>query len=426
MATTDKKVIHFAGDINVETVQIISSTGVKYSVINQLIAIQLFEDLFSPFITGTLIFKDSLDFMNALPVIGQETLKIKLFTPSLEKRGGMIDMTFFIFKIKNRENVGDASVLYEIDFVSYEAVIDCNTKISASYSGKISDIAKNLLEKNFGSDKIKIVEETQNSTKYVSNYWSPVKNLNYLCERAINQNGSPSFIFFENRDGFNFGSLDTLYSSPTIAQKFNYNSFSREINPNGGDSRDLNQDYSRIQTFSVKESINSLERMRSGMIASFMVTSDIVTKQYKEKLFDAYSDFKKRNHLNKNANVNTNFPIYYTSKLFNEPKAFETQTSFLDITNTENLQQRVSQIVQSRDFSVNIVVPGRTDYTVGQKVYVEMYKREPIRKEESNKNILDEVFSGNYLITAINHYITRESHECNMELSKESYLTDFK
>ena len=35
---------------------------------------------------------------------------------------------------------------------------------------------------------------------------------------------------------------------------------------------------------------------------------------------------------------------------------------------------------------------------------------------------LDKTYSGNYLITAINHVINRNSHTCLLELSKESVI----
>jgi hypothetical protein len=34
----------------------------------------------------------------------------------------------------------------------------------------------------------------------------------------------------------------------------------------------------------------------------------------------------------------------------------------------------------------------------------------------------DKIFSGTYLIAAINHYIDKEKHECHMELIKDSFI----
>jgi hypothetical protein len=67
---------------------------------------------------------------------------------------------------------------------------------------------------------------------------------------------------------------------------------------------------------------------------------------------------------------------------------------------------------------LEITVPGRADYTVGQKVNVTLNKIEPITKKE--QDITDKMFSGNYLISAINHYVDRNKHECHIELVKET------
>ena len=71
---------------------------------------------------------------------------------------------------------------------------------------------------------------------------------------------------------------------------------------------------------------------------------------------------------------------------------------------------------------INITVPGRTDYTVGQKIAVVLYRVEPASKKD--KDLTDKMFSGYYLIAAINHVINKEKHECYMELIKESSQMD--
>ena len=57
-----------AGDVSIDYVNITSMANrTGFNIKNQVITIQIFEDLFSPFITGSLIIKDSLDLINKLP-----------------------------------------------------------------------------------------------------------------------------------------------------------------------------------------------------------------------------------------------------------------------------------------------------------------------------------------------------------------------
>jgi hypothetical protein len=73
---------------------------------------------------------------------------------------------------------------------------------------------------------------------------------------------------------------------------------------------------------------------------------------------------------------------------------------------------------------IEITVPGRTDYTVGQVVGVKAFQKEPMNKEDSNEKQLDKLLSGAYIIGAINHTISKEKHECHMELIKDSLVID--
>ena len=83
-------------------------------------------------------------------------------------------------------------------------------------------------------------------------------------------------------------------------------------------------------------------------------------------------------------------------------------------------QGQYSFVVNKDANKIEITVPGRTDYTVGQKVIINVDRIEPMKKGETNTR--DEIISGAYIIGAINHYIDREKHECVMELFKESML----
>ena len=51
---------------------------------------------------------------------------------------------------------------------------------------------------------------------------------------------------------------------------------------------------------------------------------------------------------------------------------------------------------------------------------MKLNKVEPIRGKDTD--ITDKMFSGFYIISAINHSIDREMHECHMELIKDSLL----
>lgn len=413
------KVLRFAGDVEIKRVKITSSSGLFQDITNQVIGIQIFEDLLSPFITGTLIIKDSLDLINVMPFIGEEYLELHVSTPTL--KDGNISGKFYIYKMSDRDMVGDRSVVYQLHFTSQDAIIDLNKAISKTFSGKVSDIAKTLLtDKTNGLQATKInVEETDNSTKYISNFWSPIRNILYLTEDAISKSKTPDYVFFENRYGYNFISLSSLYKQIPL-QEFVFDNYSRDSRAGGGSIKNLNEDYKRIQSISIAEGFDYIERIRSGMYGSKMYTYDITSKKLSSKNFDMLANFAKKPHLNKFPVASSKVVYRYGSRMMNETKYYNNFSNFGNPTNADSVQERISLLKQAESTKIEIVVPGRMDYTVGKTVSIKLHKMQPISKNDSDT--LDNVFSGNYLISAINHFITSQKHECTMELIKDSLL----
>jgi hypothetical protein len=423
---TDSEVIRFAGDVSINKIEIIASNGLGQVVTNQVVALEIYEDMFSPFISGMLALKDSLDLVGLFPLVGEEAVNIRINTPSFKDKDKIIDDQFYIFKMSNRELVGERNVIYELHFISREAIVDINKRVSRAYEGKISDIAKAIVtDKQNGLESTKKfnVEETPNGMKFISNFWSPLKNLNYITETAVNKNGSSGYLFFENRRGFNFVSTEALYGTPVI-QEFIYDNYMRDILPDGTSRRNIEEEYKRIIQISIPEVFDYIERSRSGMYASKMISYDIVTKKYVVKTFDMLNNWDKKAHLNKYAPASKNNIRRFNSTIFNQTKYYNNFNNYTDVTNSKTLQQRVSLLQQMNATKVEIVVPGRTDYTVGSKVYLKLNKFNPIDNTDSDKDTLDNMFSGYYIISAINHAIDREKHECHIELIKDSFNVD--
>ena len=421
MATSER--LRFAGDVNIEKLELKSVNGFYQDISNQVIGIQIFEDIFAPFITGTLIIKDSLDLLNVFPLTGEEYLSIRISTPTLPR--GAIQGEFYIFKMTNREVLGDRAIVYELHFITQEAVIDMNKRISKKFEGKPSEIAQIILtDKDVGLQLTKQVniEESSNKIKYISNFWSPVRNMTYLCDHAYNTKESPSYVFFENRAGYNFVTLDSLYDNSDYIEYFTYDKFVRDTTNSGDDARNIAEEYKRISRIAVPTAFDYMERLDGGMIGSKQYSFDLTSKNVDIKEYDMFEDWEKNNHTNLYP-LASNKSIYrYNAKILNRYRHWGNFDDGNDSSNSNYLQKRMSIMKMIDAAKIEITVPGRTQYTVGQKVLVELDKMEPVQKKDSDT--LDSVLSGAYIIGAINHFIDREKHECVMELFKDSLLKD--
>lgn len=414
--------VRFAGDVRINEVTIINTRGFAQTITPQVAGIDIYEDLFSPIITGTIVVRESHDLIGLFPLVGDEFVKIQVATPSLPIEDTYA-AEFFIYKISDRFKTAEREVAYIIHFMSKEGLVDANKKISKTYSGKISDIASKVIKDADAMEtpKKSNIEPTANSTKYTSNFWSPIENLMYLTGTAVNQNKSPSYVFFETKYGLNFVSLDSLYSLP-IKQEFVWDQYSQDISSLGGSTRNITEDYKRILQISTPDVVDYLDRATNGMYASRVVHYDLTTKIYTSKNYIAKEQFSKGNHLNPYSVISNDFVGRPNSLIINEHKYYASYTGTGDVTNAKVVQHRTSLLKQAEAFKLEITVPGRTDYSAGQKVNLKLYKMAQLQEDTTPEDFIDKMYSGNYLIGAINHHITKETHECRMQLIKDSFM----
>ena len=417
--------LRFAGDVDIERVEIVSSAGRGVEVTNMVAEIQIFEDIFAPCVTGTVTITDSIDLVNVFPFVGEEKIILRIRTPSIpdKMKESRIDQQFFIYKMSDRKVLGDKNVFYILHFCSYELVSDANLKLSRSFEGKISDIAKKMMKTEIvKSDLPMDIEETKNSVKYISNYWSPYKNMNFLAERAISTSNVPNYVFFENRHGLNFVSLSGLFAKKDREQ-YTYDSFQR-VPRERGSIINPEATFSRFLDYTIETGFDYIERINSGMFGSKMISHDILTKKYSTQNVSMFTNFEQEKHLNKYPVSTQDVLARYNSNIFNYPKYNSHMNGSGDDGVQNWLQRRVSLMAQTHAYRMTAEVPGRTDITVGEIVSVKIYKSSQTLKEDENDSLVDNMFSGRYIISALNHRITREKHEIHMELLKDSLIVD--
>lgn len=411
--------LRFAGDVQFVKLQLSSLNGQFANILNQVISVEIYEDLFSPFISLSIVLKESVDYLNLFPFVGEEYLELEIVTP---QTNAPIKGKFYIYKITDREMVKNREVAYTLKAISEEYLTDANRKLSKTFSGNIGELANKVLTDNLKTTKKVFIEKTINNTAFTSNYWQPVKCLNYLAATAQNSNKSPSYLFYENRSGFNFRSIDELLKQPTYSS-FTNDNYSRSMQGESVNSvRDPQEDYKRIIEISIPVLTDYIEEIQSGRLKSRLVTHDIVTKQYVVKDYSVKKDTENPSTL---LNPFPGYSKYATSNSASTTvvmsKYYGNFSKFGDVTNASTIQKRMSFFKNLEKYKVNVQALGRTDYTVGQIVELNIPRVTQITKEDLEK---DPIISGRYLISAISHMITKENHMCNFELIKNSVLTN--
>lgn len=401
--------LRFAGEYHLDEVTVITSNNIETNIVNQVVGIVVYEDLFSPFISGTIFIKDTFDIPGLLGRAGTNKVRLTIYTPSISKEQ-YITGSYHIYKHSDRVLSGDRAQQYAFHFISEEALPN-QRKISKSFSGSPSELVNRIVRDELHSKKAVYMTQSTNSIKYVSNFWTATQNITYLSDHS-RSTGGDNTMFFENRDGFNFTCINDLASKQVpVIQRFS------NVDSLGKGKKDPNLDYGTIISINVDTIYDYIRDLDAGIIKSKLFVADPVLKRFKIKTFDLSTD--KKEFLNKNK--------FYTDKVIAESeysvmtaiRQYNTMSAG-DSTNFDYYQRRISQIRQFQSSKVEIEVLGRTDYTVGKKVYLDINKIRSFSHGDDQAEFTDKILSGYYIISAVAHKFTLNDHICSLELIKDS------
>lgn len=408
--------LSFVGQINLVKINIISSDGKRLDITTMLGDLTLYEDIFSNTMSGYAMIQDALDLIETLPMVGQELLEIELQTPTLENK---ITKTFYIYKLKSRITK-KRSQSYILHFCSIELVNSENAKVSKSFSGAISDTVSSIFNDNrYMASKSKLVlEATKNEYKFIAPFWTPLETINWISNKAINKEGVPNYLFYENNQEFVYTSVDKLIKA-NPNKKFYYSDV--DTNTAFGVNDSIDDKYSLVEIIQNDVTFDYLRNLNAGMYASKLYTLDLTTKNIGVTKFDYINDFDKSSHLGKVPLKSSSLNRKSDASVNFIPKNNYVTGKYKQQNYKDFFLQRNSLIEQLSAFKLNIKVHGRTDIKVGQTIDLELNQLRELLADEIDTDGKSKYFGGKYLITAIRHQIVVGKHIMYMEIIHDSF-----
>ena len=143
------KELQYAGEYDLQTCEIISSAGVVADISANIVEINMFESIFSSSITGIILFTDTNNLTDNLPLIGQEYISLKIVTPGLESTDRVIDFTenvFCLYEVGLRQSSGPTGEIVEVRFCSPELLRNERVRVSKSFEDTTHEIVKEILQ----------------------------------------------------------------------------------------------------------------------------------------------------------------------------------------------------------------------------------------------------------------------------------------
>ena len=396
--------------------------------------INIFDSMLVSVMSGNILIRDSVGLSGKLLFDGSESILI-----DISKFSGS-DIASFkkayrIYKQSGRTTDKPGSEMYLLHFVSDELFYSDQYKVNQSYEMKYSDIVKKILkdylkvsDNNLGG----IYSPSSGIKDIVIPNLSPLDAIEWCSKRAVDENRSPNFMFFQNITGYNFASLSKLLTEQEILDINFETKNSQKNNPL--------DEISGARSFEVLTTANLIDNTRSGVNSGTFTGFDPLTRTIASKRIsygDHYGSMKHGNEtpnftpiLNRDGHNNSetfgsrkSFAFFSASRKYSEYIKKYDPTSISKEENVEDfLFQRKAIIKNLMAKRLKIVMPGNFQLTSGFNVNVNAptFGQRQRGEDEQDKSV-----SGKYVIVASRQIIGFEKHETIIEVASSSSDNEF-
>ena len=304
-----------------------------------------------------------------------------------------------------------------LEFVSEESLINETSRVNKKFTGNVTQIVSQLLTNESNSDKKGIQTEKEfksddavNKYSFVGNLKRPFETIQWLCPKAQASSKNFGFLFFENRDGFLFKSIENLLKQEP---EFSYQKPDRPI------ETDL-----RIIESNLNQSNDIGINARMGMYSNIKIYIDLENETYEETDFNI-------------SELNPEKPLKVIETLKEKPtrlmfRILDSGAQQKGSKKEEGEKRNELAVYQNKSYirnnllfsqSLNISVPLNPDLRAGQMIEVKL----PLRKSDDGNPVSsygsekDNDISGKYMISELRHLIGAGSGETQLELVRHAF-----
>jgi hypothetical protein len=424
-----------------KTLTIESNDGLrKIDLRRGAIAFEYFEDIFSPILTAKLkiisggnVVKgetgDIQSIYNGLPLRGGERVVIKIAGNSNSNPGldfsKSAEKYFYVSSITDVIVDGDRES-FTLHLTSREAITNETSRVPIKFkpSLRISDSVNIILKDYLRTKKIGTIDTTKNTYGFIGNMRKPFTILTSLASKSVPENSGSAkagFVFYEDKDGFQFRSLDKLFSQNPAAKYY-----VKDVSDNFDDNaRKINNDF-KILNYYTDRNQNLIEKLRIGSYASqhtffdpsdfsvstkvFKVSETSISKKLKLPLLSQNSDITLGDVPTRNMTFIKDIGTLdsnISKKLNNDPTEYQSQSIM-----------RYNTIFTQ---NMSIMVSSNTNLKAGD--CIECYF--PLLTSGDKKEY-DREQSGLYIIKELCHHFDSDSSYTSLKLIRDVFGSKIK
>lgn len=378
--------------------------------------ISFYEDVTDSSVHLEVDIQDTYGFLNELPIRSGSKLYITIEHSSGEFR--YREVPFIISDIKGLVSASKKE-MYTLVCETQGSFDNHLTRVYKKYKGKISNSVRTILTTDLGisQDRIFKIDETVNEYDFLGNYRKPLFAITWLCPKSrIGKSsfteGSAGFLFYETQDGYNFRSIDNIFSETEDAPYFFYSESSDGLDP--ANSFRMNG----IPKWNTSHDL--LQKLRRGAYKSSNAYFDINTRRFVEHEYDFRRtvDNNMISISNDEANIPENFVDRPSRRMLSilDQGTLSTKGD-LSVPQDQPFYQSQAAARYSALFSqsLNITVPMNLSLRAGQVVKCEIPKLNNEKLYGKNPS------SGYYMIKSLSHKFGAQGDITALSLVRDSY-----
>ena len=418
--------------------------------------IEYFENIMSPTISMNMKISSAVNFVSDLPIRGGEMIAMEIETLSgrvkfgrFVKGEGIVPDSgeLYVYKMENFDQPSTAQT-FTLKITSPEYFTNETSRCMKKYKPAtidvhVTDILNETMKIN--PDRIGQIDKTKNSYSFIGNTKKPFHTISWLCPKSIAGSkqgvsgegqqakavGTAGYLFFENQEGFNFKSIESLVSrtrkgsESADAKQIGTEIHGPYIQPGKGAVGNLYkaEENFKINHFHVNRGTDIRKALTVGQYANKTIFFDSlshVVSVYDYKLLgedglenQLGSDDEKEESSNELKMLNSRLFVRISDHGTLGIGTDGFQTSGIDQAYQAKAASRYNQLFSQ---SVDIQVPLNTNIKVGDLINCEFPEMDQGRSSE-----LDQSASGNYLVARLNHHIQPNASFSSLNLVRDSY-----
>ena len=401
-------------------------------ITNSILEMNYFEDILSPCITMTIKLINGYSIFNRLPIRGGESVAMEIETVFGNFRLDG-EKAMFVTKVSNLD-AEKQSESFTLHLTSKEALQNETVRCCKKYNNSnINTHVEDILTNTLQTTKIGKIEQTSNTYSFIGNNKKPFHILTWLGPKSISAHsksgnsgkeakGTSGFLFYENKDGFNFRSIDSLVSNTQLQSSSSNKENIFKYNYSGKgmiESNNLNNNF-EILNYNYEKNIDLMKSLRVGMYVNKTYFYNMYTQEldiYKYKLKDELGD--KTLGGNESIAISEQFGNSITRILVraSDHGILDSKGTFAQSgRDNADMAKSFSRYNLLFTQALNMNVPCNINLKAGDIIYAQFPQMESAQTGE-----VDKEQSGNYLIKELRHYFSPNQMLTSLRLVRDSY-----